>query len=116
MGKLAARTCETAKPDKTGKDRLLGDGDGLFLRIRPNCTKTWFRWINGRDPRQYGFDFGLWSRQIVGALIEWKFALRLGVTAVGMLLAKLGLKPAGRRWLAAEISNVWFCREVSAEP
>ena len=29
-----------------------------------------FRWINGRDPRQYGFDFGLWTRQIVGALIE----------------------------------------------
>ena len=27
------------------------------------------RWINGKDPRQYGFDFGLWTRQIVGALI-----------------------------------------------
>jgi transposase len=25
------------------------------------------RWINGKDPRQYGFDFGLWTRQIVGA-------------------------------------------------
>ena len=24
-----------------------------------------FRWINGRDPRQYGFDFGLWTRKIV---------------------------------------------------
>jgi hypothetical protein len=21
-----------------------------------------FRWINGRDPRQYGLDFGLWTR------------------------------------------------------
>jgi hypothetical protein len=21
-----------------------------------------FRWINGRDPRQYGLDFGLWRR------------------------------------------------------
>ena len=21
-----------------------------------------FRWINGKDPRQYGFDFGLWTR------------------------------------------------------
>jgi transposase len=21
------------------------------------------RWINGKDPRQYGFDFGLWTRR-----------------------------------------------------
>ena len=41
MAALCARTCETAKPDKTGRDRLLGDGDGLFLRIRPHGTKTW---------------------------------------------------------------------------
>lgn len=40
MGKLAAVTCETAKPD-TKRDRLLGDGDGLFLRLRPHGTKTW---------------------------------------------------------------------------
>lgn len=40
MGKLAAITCQTAKPDKH-RDRLLGDGDGLFLRVRPNGTKTW---------------------------------------------------------------------------
>ena len=31
------------------------------------------RWINGKDPRQYGFDFGLWTRQIVAALIAQKF-------------------------------------------
>lgn len=40
MGKLAAVTCETAKPDPN-RDRLLGDGDGLFLRVRPHGTKTW---------------------------------------------------------------------------
>lgn len=40
MGKLAAVTCETAKPDKS-RDRMLGDGDGLFLRVRPHGTKTW---------------------------------------------------------------------------
>ena len=22
-----------------------------------------FRWVNGRDPRQYGLDFGLWTRK-----------------------------------------------------
>jgi hypothetical protein len=40
MGKLAAVTCETARPDAK-RDRLLGDGDGLFLRVRPHGTKTW---------------------------------------------------------------------------
>lgn len=52
-----------------------------------------FRWVNGRDPRQYGLDFGLWTRRVVADLIERKFDLKLGVTAVGELLARLGLTP-----------------------
>ncbi len=52
-----------------------------------------FRWINGRDPRQYGLDFGLWTRQIAATLIEQKFGVRVGVTAVGRMLARLGLTP-----------------------
>ena len=52
-----------------------------------------FRWINGCDPRQYGLDFGLWTRSLVAELIERRFHIRLGVTAVGALLAKLGLTP-----------------------
>ena len=51
------------------------------------------RWICGKDPRQYGFDFGLWTRKIVGALIEEKMGKRLGVTAVGRLLAELDITP-----------------------
>ena len=52
-----------------------------------------FRWINGKDPRQYGLDFGLWTRQIAAVLIEQKFGVQLGVTAVGRMLARLGLTP-----------------------
>ena len=52
-----------------------------------------FRWINGKDPRQYGLDFGLWTRQIAATLIEQKFGGSLGLTAVGRLLARLGLTP-----------------------
>lgn len=52
-----------------------------------------FRWVNGKDPRQYGLDFGLWTRAIVAELIEQKFGIELGLTAVGKLLAKLGLTP-----------------------
>jgi transposase len=51
------------------------------------------RWISGKDPRQYGFDFGLWTRQIVAALIAQKFGVRMGVTAVGRLLAELDITP-----------------------
>ena len=52
-----------------------------------------FRWINGKNPRQYGFAFALWTRKVVGELIEREFGVRLGVTAVGKLLAQLGLTP-----------------------
>ena len=52
-----------------------------------------FRWINGRDRRQYGLDFGLWTGQIAATLIEQKFGISLGVMAVGRLLARWGLSP-----------------------
>ena len=45
------------------------------------------------DPRQYGLDFRLWTRSVVSDLIERKFGIRLGLTAVGELLAKLNLTP-----------------------
>ncbi len=51
------------------------------------------RWILGKDPRQYGFDFGLWSRRIVQALIREKMSVELGLTAVGRLLASLDITP-----------------------
>src|SRR6201984_3042063 len=51
-----------------------------------------FRWINGCDPRQYGLDFGLWTRSLVAELIERRFHIRLGVTAVGALLGRVGVE------------------------
>ena len=61
--------------------------------LTPAQERQVYRWINGRDPRQYGLDFGLWTRRVVVELIDKKFGVRLGVTAVGELLAKLGLTP-----------------------
>jgi transposase len=66
---------------------------GRPRRLTPAQERQVFRWINGRDPRQYGFDFALWTRQIAAELIEQKFGVKLGLTAVGKLLAKLGLTP-----------------------
>jgi transposase len=51
------------------------------------------RWIVGKDPRQYGFHFGLWTRQIVAHLLAEKFGVSLKLTAVGRLLAGLNITP-----------------------
>lgn len=51
------------------------------------------RWIVGNDPRQFGFDFGLWTRQIVSDLIKDRFGIELSVTSTGELLHRLGLTP-----------------------
>jgi transposase len=52
-----------------------------------------FHWINGKNPRQYGFDFGLWTRQIVRELIAQRFGARLSLASIGALLARQGLTP-----------------------
>lgn len=59
--------------------------------LTPAQEKEVFRWINGRDPRHYGLNFSLWTRAVVAELIEKKFGVRLGLTTIGALLAKLGL-------------------------
>ena len=51
------------------------------------------RWICGKDPRQHGFDFGLWTRRIVVDMVKEKFDKKLGVTSVGRLLAELEITP-----------------------
>lgn len=66
---------------------------GRRCKLTPTQQAQVFRWINGKDPRQYGLDFGLWTRQIAASLIEQKFGIKLGVTAVGRLLSRLGLSP-----------------------
>ena len=55
-------------------------------KLDPKQREQVKRWILGKDPRQYGFDFGLWSRRIVQALIQDRFGVELGLTVVGRLL------------------------------
>ena len=61
--------------------------------LTPQQTAQVRRWINGKDPRQYGFDFGLWTRQVVRELVAKRFRVQLGLTTVGRLLAQLGITP-----------------------
>src|SRR6201993_2567762 len=82
-----------AAPGVGVKALLSRPATGRPRTLSPRQEQQVFRWINGRDPRQYGLDFGLWTRSVVASLIEQQFHIRLGLTAVGELLAKLGLTP-----------------------
>lgn len=52
-----------------------------------------WRWICGKDPRQHGFDSALWTRRIVVQMINKKFGVSLGLTAIRDLLAELRITP-----------------------
>ena len=66
---------------------------GPTPKLTPKQKQQVRQWICGKDPRQHGFDFGLWTRRIVVDLIERKFKKKVGVTTVGRLLAELGITP-----------------------
>ena len=68
---------------RTGRKRALSDAEADEVKC----------WIVGGSPRQYGFDFGLWTRKIVADLITDRFRINLSVTAVGNLLHRLELMP-----------------------
>lgn len=67
----------------TGRPRIL----------TPIQERKIFHWIDGHDPRQYGFEHDLWTRRLIAVLIKQQFGIRLSVTTVGTLLARLGLTP-----------------------
>lgn len=75
---LAAATCP-----QRGCGAALEPSDRPAAQAYRAATGQVRRWIIGKDPRQYGFEFGLWSRLIVAALIAAKFGVSLGLTAVG---------------------------------
>ncbi|HEV2125266.1 MAG TPA: IS630 family transposase [Chloroflexota bacterium] len=82
-----------AKPGVGLRALRARQSSGRPRSLTPRQERQVFRWVNGKDPRQYGLDFGLWTRSVVAELIEGKFGIRLGLTAVGALLAKLDLTP-----------------------
>ena len=49
--------------------------------------------IAGSDPRQYQFEFALWTRELVQQLIRSQFKVRLSAVSVGRLLRTLGMSP-----------------------
>jgi len=68
-------------------------GTGRTPKLTRAQKSRVFRWVNGKNPMQYGFDFALWTRYVVRELILKKFNISLSVTSVGSLLAELNLTP-----------------------
>ena len=68
-------------------------GSGRKSKLTRRQKSQVFRWVNGKNPLQYGFDFALWTREAVRELILQKFQIRLSVTSIGSLLAELKLTP-----------------------
>lgn len=61
------------------------------LSRRSRSSPTDVSTLRGRSPP--GSASGLWTRRLVADRIERRFKIRLGLTAVGELLGKLGLTP-----------------------
>lgn len=66
-----------------GRPAVLDDGQ----------VRRLFALIEGANPRQLSFDFGLWTRSLVGELVRREFGVRLSESAVGRLLRRMGMSP-----------------------
>ncbi|HOY65085.1 MAG TPA: IS630 family transposase [bacterium] len=96
-----------------------------------------YKTIASKNPLQLDFEYALWTRDMIGELIERKYGLRLSKVSVGRLLKKLGFSPqkplrrayqqdaeAVKTWLEVEYpkikemakkknADIYFCDEAS---
>lgn len=66
---------------------------GRPARLDDGQMRRLFALIEGANPVQLSFDFGLWTRALVGELIRREFGVRLSESAVGRLLSRMGMSP-----------------------
>ena len=95
MNRTWAYKCRAAASGRGNGLRALRStkGTGRPRSLTPAQERQVFRWVNGKNPHQYGFDFGLWTRQVVRELIAQRFEVTPSLTSVGALLARVGLTP-----------------------
>jgi transposase len=86
-----------------------GGWGALETAARPGRPRTldgrkvqWiYHTVTTKNPLQLKFQFALWTREMVRALIKARYGLRLSVSSVGRLLRQLGLsvqRPLWRAW------------------
>jgi transposase len=72
---------------------LATKGTGRPRKLMQAQERQVLRWINGKNPMQYGFDFGLWTRNLVRELVQREFGVTLSLASIGAMLARLNLTP-----------------------
>jgi transposase len=72
---------------------LATKGTGRPRKLMQAQERQVLRWINGKNPMQYGFDLGLWTRNLVRELAQRKFGVTLSLASIGAMLARLNLTP-----------------------
>jgi transposase len=79
---------------ENGPDGLkVKNAPGRVSRLSDRQVAQLRGWIIGQDPRQLQFEFGLWTRQMVGELIKRRFGVEFTRQWIGQLLGRMGLSP-----------------------
>lgn len=91
---------------------------GRPLKIKAAQLCWLYRTITGKSPLQFRFEFALWTREMISALLWEKFRLRLRLASITRLLRQLGLtrqRPLWRAWEQdAERVRRWLQEEYPA--
>ncbi|WP_439328924.1 IS630 family transposase [Cephaloticoccus primus] len=90
-------------------------GTGRPRKLTARQERQVFTWLNGHNPRQYEFDFALWTRAVVQALVEREFKVRLSLASIGTLLARLGLsaqKPLQRAYQRDQVAVARWQQQI----
>jgi transposase len=64
---------------------------GRPMKISGPQIKWLYDTVVGKNPLQFRFEFALWTREMIRALLREEFSLQLSVTSVGRLLRQMGL-------------------------
>ena len=62
-------------------------------RLKGHQAATIVRLMTERCPNQLKFPFALWTREVVGLLIQRRFGIRVSVWTVGRYVRRWGLTP-----------------------
>jgi transposase len=66
---------------------------GPESKLTDDQMRILYALVTGASPDQLQFDFGLWTRKLIGQLILREFKVRLSESTVGRVLCDLGLSP-----------------------